>query len=750
MRRLHQPDRFDGLVAMLVFALLVMSVPPDVSALDRSAWTNFTNMNSIADVISRGDTIWLATTGGLLYLPNGNQNDAVRITNLEGLGGNALAFITAGPGDAIWTGGAEARLSRRWSDVGWSVYPFLNDGAPIPLNCAIADSNGFLWVGSNLGLHKFDIARNGGEIKETYTRIGAWTSSSVADIAIVDGRIWIAGPAGVASADVDDQFLLDPSRWTTWSQPDGVRSLAASMGTIWAGGEDGLWRLNGDPAVGTGEFEFVAYQSLPINDMFGGNDTLWLATSRGLARVSESGPSGVPLAGTPDRDLTSVELSDAGLIWCGTAGAGLLRVEGSVSTLIAFDGPVDNDIVDIAVDADGRPWCVHPTLGLDYLDNGIWTHLGFTDALVGSSGPATGVDVAPDGTVWFSMWGGGGMRIDPESPTSGYTHYDTSNSALMFVTDPGGPNNYIVARDVSVDPSGRVWFANAFADSGVRLVYNDHGCWGRFGVEDGISSNDLMVVDAQDDYVLIGFSNLGLGEFTYNQPLCVGGEPSNAGGDLVLRRTFDGLPSDQVQAVLVDRADTLWAGTNAGLVRWIPDLRGFFSVALPAEAGLSINALAADAFNTLWIGTSRGLVARRSNGDTEFYTPYNSPLVGRDVRAIAIDDRRGVAWIGTGSGVSRIVTGAAPVDNIEQVLALPNPFEIVTGEAREVRFNAPFGSHVYIYTVSGELVADLDVSLGWDGRTRDGTLVASGIYLFVVRGPDGTYGRGKLAVIQTR
>ncbi len=738
-----------GLCTLAVCGVII-AMSHDVTALERSDWTNYTNINTIRGLASRGDTIWMATTGGLAYLPSGEFQGPVRITNREGLGENILGFIEFGPGGSVWTGGSSGRLSRRWSDIGWSVYPFEDNDTPIPLNCAAADTNDFLWVGSSSGLHKFDINRNGGEIKETYTRIGNWTSSTVNDVLIIDDRIWIVGPAGIAVADVNDQFLLDPSRWTTWTTPEGVLSIAYSAGTMWIGTSNGVWQFAGDVSTGEGSWSLSAFATITINDLFGGRDTLWIATARGLGRRASGAFESPPILGTPNRTLTSVVQSSDGTVWCGTADAGVLRVDGLSWELIAFDGPIDNDITDLAVDNDERIWCVHPVRGLDFLNNGEWTHLEYTDELVGPGGPASAVDVAPDGDIWFAMWGGGGMQIDPDNPLTGYTRYDTSNSSLMFVVDPGGPSNYIVARDVNVDDSGRVWFANAFADSGVRIAYNDDGCWGRFGEDDGISSGDMLVVDGQADHLLLGFANLGLGEFTYGQPLCSNGQPAGNSGELRLRRTFDGLPSDQVQSILIDRADTLWVGTNTGLVRWIPDLRGFFSVPLPSEAGLSINALAADAFNTIWIGTGRGLVARRSNGELDFYTPFNSPLVGRDVRKIAIDDREGIAWIATGSGVSRIVTGAAPVETAEQTLALPNPFEIATGEAREVRFNAPFGSHVYIYTVSGELVADMDTSQGWDGRTRDGGFVASGIYLFVIRGPNGDYGRGKLAVIQTR
>jgi ligand-binding sensor domain-containing protein len=173
-------------------------------------------------------------------------------------------------------------------------------------------------------------------------------------------------------------------------------------------------------------------------------------------------------------------------------------------------------------------------------------------------------------------------------------------------------------------------------------------------------------------------------------------------------------------------------------------------IPLPAEAGLAITALAADAMNTIWVGTDRGLVRLPTEGDAEFFDSGNSPLVGSEVREISIDNQSGAVFVATGSGLSRLNAGIVPADRIENVIALPNPFEVESGGSQRVRFNAPFGSRVFIYTASGQFIIEVDGAEGWDGRNANGALVASGVYLFAVRGPEGDYGRGKIALIQRR
>jgi ligand-binding sensor domain-containing protein len=200
----------------------------------------------------------------------------------------------------------------------------------------------------------------------------------------------------------------------------------------------------------------------------------------------------------------------------------------------------------------------------------------------------------------------------------------------------------------------------------------------------------------------------------------------------------------------VDRLDSLWVGTSLGLVKWEPRFQQFLSVVLPADAGLQINAIAADAANGTWIGTSLGLVHLAPDGAAEFYNTENSGLIGNAVQAIAVDDTNGDIWIVTSSGISQINGPPPAADPITDIFAYPNPVEIKDGAEARVRFNAPPGSRVMIYTAAGRQVAETSATAGWDLRSASGRIVASGVYLYVIRGPQGEFGRGKFAVINRR
>lgn len=61
----------------------------------------------------------------------------------------------------------------------------------------------------------------------------------------------------------------------------------------------------------------------------------------------------------------------------------------------------------------------------------------------------------------------------------------------------------------------------------------------------------------------------------------------------------------------------------------------------------------------------------------------------------------------------------------------------------------PDGGELDIYTVSAELVRQCAPSAGmaqWDGRSSDGTMVASGTYYYVIRLGNQALSRGPLIV----
>src|SRR5574341_178444 len=115
-------------------------------------WSTYTNMNTVYQLLSVGDKIYAATSGGIAIVDSSNLTYS-KITNALGLGGitiNCLAYDSAG---YLWYGSNNGKLSKyKMSNQSWKIYDFVDqNGQKLILNDIIVDGNQ-LWIGSNLGV----------------------------------------------------------------------------------------------------------------------------------------------------------------------------------------------------------------------------------------------------------------------------------------------------------------------------------------------------------------------------------------------------------------------------------------------------------------------------------------------------------------------------------------------------------------------------------------------------------------------
>jgi ligand-binding sensor domain-containing protein len=113
--------------------------------------------------------------------------------------------------------------------------------------------------------------------------------------------------------------------------------------------------------------------------------------------------------------------------------------------------------------------------------------------------------------------------------------------------------------------------------------------------------------------------------------------------------TRDGLPSDDVRALLATRDGAMWIGTFHGLVRWT----GGRLVRGPPELdGVAVHSIAQDAGGATWCATDKGLV--RLHGDAVEQVGAGRLTPG-EVRKVRFD-RDGNLWLGTRTGVARMTS----------------------------------------------------------------------------------------------
>lgn len=721
------------LTTLLFCALIVTASYGETFGL---TWKTYTNSSRINDMVYSESEIWAATGGGILrFRPDGSN--VIKYTNSEGLGDNIISSVAVG-GGYIWTGSTTGKLSRfDASRSEWTIFLLTDrDGSPIRIN-DLKQAGDFLWISTEIGISKFDMFRNGGEVKETYRRLGdIGVETPVVFLEIYDGKVIAATERGIAIADLNDQFLQDPTHWSTVTSDNSVAFPTADITAVSCiddelilGSEAGLYvgTLSQDAYV----FELIGAATDTVFDIRVQQTETIVTAGRAVYRYDGSVLTTVIESDEEDlRYRAAINVDGDWVIGSSTQGI-QLGLSGDNKVLVT--GPPSNSIIDIDSDSEGNIWIV---TRMDYAaryDSESWEiwELPF------SEGGHWGIEVDRNDHAWVATWQNGALRIDSDS----ITKFGPNNSTLQGVE---ANINYVVLRDIFEDANGIIWCPSYLGYPNRPVSFYDPSTdrWDYYSNSDGLDQNDIQSIHVVDGVLWTGYLNSGAYRTEF------GTDPFDHAGIVSTQyTTADFLPSDDIRVIYSDLIGTVWIGTNAGLAYYDEGIDRFIRVELPSGAGPQINALEVDPRNNLWIGTSNSLVLMEANGSGfEVYTTANSRIAGNEVTSLHFDEEE-FLWVGTSSGLSRLdySLGNLVVD-VEEVAAFPNPF--VIPEHDNVFFTFDGVADVSIYTIAGELVRETNTSSGWNGKNEAGEGVASGMYLFHIFTDDGQSHTGKIAVIR--
>jgi len=527
--------------------------------------------------------------------------------------------------------------------------------------------DGFLWIGTELGLARFDGVN---------FQILDHASNSIfpdAEVRCVldsktDGSLWIGTSDGMVHVKNGSQFLMTKSEGLPGNS---IRGMAqTSDGTIWAWTEAGLARLV------QGRFQAPPSADLPIGaitsitpDATGG---MWLGTTSGVAvfRAGHWNPGpdldggrSTP-QGTNDR-VALVKATPNGDVLISTGSGVFLEHAGAFSAVIAKTILPSDEISFLDQLSNGTVVAASKStvILVQGMDSNARTIARFTVSreLPGSRIESMYAD--REGSLWVGT-NHGLARI---SSTNGGTHQTLVQR--MPPTDPLASNAVVSLLE---DREGDLWVGTETAglhilrDSRFRVI----------GTNDGLSAEATTAVVQDGHHALwIGTREDGLnriemeedGNLTIKTLTTRDGLLSNvilslaiaSNGDLWvgtpdgLNRvgrygvssytSADGLPDDFIRSVLVAPDDSVWIGTRRGLTHLD---HGRFQSYTEAD-GLGSNlvgAMARAADGDLWIATLNGL-SRLHNGKLSNYTTANG-LSSNVITALDITSN-GMIWIGT-------------------------------------------------------------------------------------------------------
>ncbi|MDX1530500.1 MAG: two-component regulator propeller domain-containing protein [Rhodothermales bacterium] len=491
----------------------------------------------------------------------------------------------------------------------WTV----EDGLPLnSVTAVLRGQDGFLWVGTQEGLARFDGLR----FDLDYRDLPSSFVSALHETA--DGTLWV-GTYGGLVAYADGAFGpvvegLPGSR---------ISALASDAdGALWVGTYDGGLARIVDGAVET----FTPADGMPeaavMNLAVTPDGTVWIATlAAGLVRYDPA--SGARFTtftaadGLPEAALTSLALDDEGTLWIGTED-GLARYAGGrFTTLTAADGLPITDLRSVLVDDFGAAWLGGSDGGLVRFHGGHFSTLTPEEGL--PAGRVRALHLDDEGNVWVGTDSGGLGRL-------------REGALVPYSTAEGLADPYVWS--VYEDAAGALWVGTEGGLS--RLV---RGRFTTFTTADGLPNDRIISVrGTRDGAIWAGTHGDGLVRY--------------AGGRFTTFTTADGLPSPSVYALYEDGEGTLWIGTGDGLARYAD---GQFTT-FTTEDGLTSNlitVLAEDARGCLLVGTYEGGLNVLCDGAVtgRFTTAEGLPT---DLVLSLHVDADGVIWAGLLGGLSRI------------------------------------------------------------------------------------------------
>ena len=633
----------------------------------------------------------------------------------------------------------------------------LADGLSQPTGRAIAqDTEGFIWVGTQDGLNRFD-GRRFVNLRHDPSNPNSLSANHIVDLAADDsGGLWIATQTGGLN-------YRDPAtgRFVRYRHsPDSAEGLASDAllaialddaGRVWIETDGGQLQCL-DP-VGA---RFLPALTPPDDgqgsfSLLGSIDDSLLLGRGGRLHAWRPGATTIELLADPGPEVERLRavLATDDRLWVGSDDAGLFeyvrggRLLKRWHTASEPSALLHNQIRSLLADQRGRVW-VGTQSGLARIDPvqrsvRNWGHdpndpLGLPGSRV--------VSLLEDreGMIWAGTWTGGLAVFDPQ--TSAFTLVRNRPDDASSL-----PGN--AAAAVLENPDGSVW-VSLLDVGGLARFDLERGLLERYTADPGTPGQlphrmiGSLLADGPD--LLVGTLGAGLVRFDRDtsrfervveaperdvaRTAMVENLQRDRNGTLwvstighgLYRRCADcagfeqfvpnpgdphAIPGDEVNGVLETSDETLWVALRRyGLSRLDRDSGRFTTFAAPA-GGLrssSISGLYESRAGEVWVGTQGGGVHRMDgNGTPPEFIAIGRPE-GLDADAIGeiAEDRDGRIWVSTTAGLSRIDPATLRVEN----------FPFVDGHTGAGFFigsvDRPSADRVWFGGVRGLVRVDLD------------------------------------------
>lgn len=510
---------------------------------------------------------------------------------------------------------------------GWSA----ENGLPAGTITALARTqDGFLWLGTDSGLMRFD----GAQFYQLTPAQFPVSPAAKVNCLLVDrtGKLWVGNAAGqILQQESNHQFRLCPMKAavsndvinTIFEGPDGLL-MAATLHRGILCWRNGQWE-NWSP--------FIGIPNRSADKVYWTKDEQLLAIyfNRLFCWDPEQSQF-IPMTNTPARPVLYIPRSDGENGWLltqfsVTRGTRVYEFRAHGSSLEPWDSypwqqASVRSVANAALyDREGRLWAATVGEGVFYAEPGQpWRLLSSDGPLAHSRVNALLED--DEGAIWFGMEGGQLLQARPR---------------VVSALHPEGANTLSVIYTTCARRDGSIW-VGTYGDGVYSL--DKEGKWHHYDPDTGLANPYVFAIYEDSNTNLWVGSRRGLFRFDEHK---------------FTLASFMPRLDPFVLAIKEDRKGNLWTSTHRGLVKIKDQTVTEYTKTEGLPAGPDIRAIAEAPDGSIW-ASILGVGIFRQVGDN--FKRFVAPKFpnSADVRAMHFDDNGGL-WIATfGTGLFRIRT----------------------------------------------------------------------------------------------
>jgi signal transduction histidine kinase/ligand-binding sensor domain-containing protein len=479
----------------------------------------------------------------------------------------------------------------------WNTPAFLSHS----IRCLFEDRDGSLWIGSERGLVRY--------------RAGVFEHMGLPDLVVValaqdrSGRIWIG---------TNGQGLVSFQGGQFRYHADDPAMPASAVRCLLVDSEDRLWvgfeKKPGVVCREEGRFQFYDGQGALDGEIYTicehPRGTLWFGGRRGLAR-RRGGEFQIYRreAGLLSAQITDVRPALGGGLW---VVASVLHKVTDLDRVVCVPIsriPTENART-VCEDREGNVWLCAQADGLIRVRHTYYRTLSMEDGLPGNTIKALSQD--KDGNLWMAVQRYGVVRAAPDGAI---TVYAEKEGLPMH-----DPLSVCAARDGTVWVSSRQTLCSwrdgkwqVFPKfSGVRVMFEDRqgNMW--FGSEER-----LLMRDSSGRFTSVKIASREITSVHTlagddSGALYVGTAPGSIlkvkAGEVTLLKEGIGMPTGSVRAMYVDREERIWIGMKGRGLGVLAGGHWFNADALVEAVKDHVSAIAEDEHGQLWLGTPAGIM----------------------------------------------------------------------------------------------------------------------------------------------